>query len=164
MDHAPPHSPSPERSLTKKLLKGRRQKKGLFPTSTRSSISSTDGLHGEAAGGLRGSLHDSVEKLKDLTRPSHHHDNARRNSIDSSPKLHKLMPSLSMRKKDKTVAEVQEEEADVARGRSTIVRTETAGTSKSRLNIVSDGADATSPARSRSGGSSLLTEDSDVDE
>ena len=167
MEGASAKSPSLERRLTRKLLKSGRQKRGLVPVSTTSSLSSVDGQPHDGSSSLRMSLDRGMEKLKDYTRPSHHHpESPRRNSVDPSLKSHKLISSLSLRKKTKHAPSnvVDGSGAETARGRSTILRTETAGTSRSRLNIASGNATPASLPRSHSGGSSLLTEDSDIDE
>lgn len=167
MEGASPKSPSSERSLAKRLLRSGRHSRGLVPASTTSSLSSVDGQPHDGSSSIRMSLDRGMEKLKDYTRPNHHHtESPRRNSVDPSPKSHKLMSSLSLRKKVKNPLPNVDDGSDVevARGRSTVLRMETAGTNRSRLSIVSGNATPASLPRSHSGGSSLLTEDSDIDE
>lgn len=153
MDNHLRPSPSPERGL-QHIFRSRSKKGGEGANSSTTSLHSDVPSNSER-GGLRASVDRSIDKLKDKIRDGN--DVERTSSIDSGRKMSKLVPKRPKRKKKgddggSKFNDLYGSKGDISLG---VPPSE----NNNKLNLPSR--NASTESLSKSGGSSLLTEDSD---
>lgn len=158
MDNHLRPSPSPERGL-QHIFRSRSKKGGDGPNSSTTSLHSDAPANGER-GGLRASVDRSIDKLKDKVRDSS--DVERTSSIDSGHrKMSKLIPKRPKRKK-KAVDDGSSNFGKLNGSRGDVSLSVPQRDNNSKFNLPSR--NPSTESFSKSGGSSLLTEDSDPEE
>ncbi|KAI9665133.1 MAG: hypothetical protein M1831_002143 [Alyxoria varia] len=152
-------SPSPERRLSNAF--SRRERRNEIESST-SSLVGSEALNVPERGGFRASVDRGLDRFKDKTR-SNSNDTERRSSRDSPNRLSNIISKTSKRRKkgkayddDNNNLNGSEADLDSSGGDNLGVP----ASNDSKLHLQSVNASTDSLARDRSGGSSILTEDS----
>lgn len=152
MDKSPRASPSPERTVFPQGLLSRSKKVMNGPDDSTNALS-VDTSGSNERGGLRASVDRGLDRLRDKTRTSS--DTDRASSMDSGRKMSRLVPRRSKRRK-KDISMDKKQSTDNPSPAPF------KNSNNSKLNIQSGNA-STESFNDKSGGSSLLTEDSDSD-
>lgn len=147
MERDHPGSPSPDRGISRLL----RKRGGA--DSPNSSLAPSDSFSEQ--GGLRGSIDRGIDKLRDKRRGSTDVDKSLNEESSTARRLSKILPKKSRRRKQHEADEDSEQHGDNVSGLGLSVQ------NNSRLNLQSNNTSTDSLEQERSGGSSLLIEDSD---